>query len=390
MPAGIFPTQFNSWLPKDIPGCQLWLRSDQGVICNNWSSPVVSWQNLTNVVSSNTGHTLTKSSGGAAWNASANTISSLSGTGAIFWTVPDTTSNQVIGLSTSNNSGGTYTGITFALFMSAGTSKVYENGTETFAGPTYSAGDRFQIRVTGTTVTFYHNGTLIYTSSNAATFPLYGAYAVHETNDTINRIDFGVSQWTDLSGNGNNATQSIGSLFTDTIQLSYNITDITYNNMPSLGALGTGSQALLSAATVAQPCTIIVVGVAPISNINNSFFVKHTGAGFLSLSSTYETGTVTLIDTGTLTSAILANPVCAIAAVCNNTASVLYVNSSTANVVSGTLGTDSLTGITIGNLYSDTAPASIAEVIIYNSVLSVTQISQVFQYLGARYQHKWL
>src|ERR1017187_8921692 len=31
MPAGTFPTQFNSWLPNCTPNCQLWLRADQGI-----------------------------------------------------------------------------------------------------------------------------------------------------------------------------------------------------------------------------------------------------------------------------------------------------------------------------------------------------------------------
>ena len=63
--------------------------------------------------------------------------------------------------------------IQFALRCHNGKLRCHENGSwkGSFSGP-YKAGDRLAIKVKGDTVTYYQNGSLIYTSKQLPNFPL--------------------------------------------------------------------------------------------------------------------------------------------------------------------------------------------------------------------------
>lgn len=152
---------------------------------------------FTNLVNASTGPgTVTKTAGGAAWNAGATSTQTLTGTGFVQTTAGASTTNQMMGLSTSDP-GGNYAGINFAIYFSTGTTRVYELGSAQGIAGTYSPGDVFQVKVTGTTVTYLKNGTSFYTSAVVATFPLFFACAILAVNDVVNAVQLqnGIAQY---------------------------------------------------------------------------------------------------------------------------------------------------------------------------------------------------
>jgi hypothetical protein len=98
----------------------------------------------------------------------------LHGNGSVSWT-PLVGAN-VVGLATSvaGLPGTGYMGINFSLYNEAndGVMDAIELGTPVFGG-TYAYGDTLSVQVVGTTVSYYRNGTLFYTSATAATFPMH-------------------------------------------------------------------------------------------------------------------------------------------------------------------------------------------------------------------------
>lgn len=89
------------------------------------------------------------------------------------------------GLSPSN-SGANYTAISFCIGVEAnGTIKIYELGTLKHTGGTARRGDWLVIRRIGTTVTYWHNRTLLYTSATSSTGNLYADASIATKNATI-------------------------------------------------------------------------------------------------------------------------------------------------------------------------------------------------------------
>ena len=189
----------------------------------------------------------------------------------------------------------------------------------------------------------------------------------------------GVSQWNDLSGNGNNVAQATGSK-----QPTYNATDVAYNGMPTLSFTSSNIQVLLATMTLTQPFTVYVVGqatytgatLAMVGGNTSTFELYFTGG---SLWNIYAGSAVASTNSST-------SPV-VLASILNGTSSAIYVNSSAAASGSGDAGTDSSTQVAIGGVSTSVNPfnGKIAEVLIYNSVLSTTQLGTIFQYLGNRY-----
>ncbi len=95
------------------------------------------------------------------------------------------------GLSPSN-SGANYTAISFCVGIEAnGTIKIYELGTLKHTGGTARRGDWLIIKREGTTVTYWHNRTLLYTSATSSTGDLYADTSIASTNATIEDAAFG-------------------------------------------------------------------------------------------------------------------------------------------------------------------------------------------------------
>ena len=63
--------------------------------------------------------------------------------------------------------------IDYAIYLANGTLGVYENGTSRGTFGTYANGDTFEVRRTGTTITYHHNGgAAFYTSGIASSTSL--------------------------------------------------------------------------------------------------------------------------------------------------------------------------------------------------------------------------
>lgn len=157
-----------------------------GGVTNSWNykfkapAPVLScgspvtWTNPTGGIVI-TGNSLAKASGANSWNANALSAESIPGDGSLEYVV--TTNHLMIGLDTvtSNSS---YADIEYALHTYADGSgqnfAVYENGTRNYLlNGVVQMGDILRIERQGTTIRYYQNGTLRYTSAIPSTGTLH-------------------------------------------------------------------------------------------------------------------------------------------------------------------------------------------------------------------------
>jgi len=206
----ILPATFQ---PDWYKNCAAWYNVGNGVSTTGWNSPSITWTGAIGVTT--TANSITNT-GAPSWgNSGVNTTNTISGNGSVSWIANDATSYMMFGLSSSSSWNDSYTGIQFALYMNAGTVAVWESGISKFSGSAYSAGDSFSVQVMGTTVTYYHNGSLVYTSATAASLPLQAGFAGFTPGGEVRNISLNnyVSAITDLSGTGNNLTASTGSTY---------------------------------------------------------------------------------------------------------------------------------------------------------------------------------
>lgn len=150
----------------------------------------VTWQNVVGVTPS--ANDLVKT-GAAGWNAGASSVESISGDGAVEFSTSESTTNKMVGLS-NGDSNASYAEIDFALYLRANRDiRVFENGADRGVVGTYNAGDLFRVEVTGTTVTYYKNGSLLYTSMDTPTFPLLADTSLHTTGATVDNVELGTT-----------------------------------------------------------------------------------------------------------------------------------------------------------------------------------------------------
>jgi hypothetical protein len=148
--------------------------------------PASFWQNAVGV--SATGNDLIKTGTTTGWNAGASSVTSLAGDGYVEFTTDETNRFKAAGLS-NGDTDQNYTDIDFAFYlMTLGRVRIYEGGVNRGDFGTYAAGDVFRVQNTGGVVTYSRNGTLLYTSTVAATSPLVADTALHSTGATIRDV----------------------------------------------------------------------------------------------------------------------------------------------------------------------------------------------------------
>ena len=100
-------------------------------------------------------------------------------------TASETTTKRMFGLGVGNTNT-SYTDIDYALYLNTGSSlAVYENGTSRGTFGTYVTGDMLQVAVEGGVVRYKKNGTVLYTSAVAVTYPLRVDTALYSAGATL-------------------------------------------------------------------------------------------------------------------------------------------------------------------------------------------------------------
>src|SRR5690606_2279146 len=106
----------------------------------------------------------------------------------------ETTKHRMIGLS-DQNTNASYTSIDFAWYLlNNGTTRIYESGAHRYTGSNYTAGDVFRIERTGTTVKYYHNNVLKYTSGVVSSSLLMADMSIHHASGTVINVSSSFSQ----------------------------------------------------------------------------------------------------------------------------------------------------------------------------------------------------
>lgn len=119
------------------------------------------------------GDGLYRNVGGNAWNAGAYSNEQITGgRGYVEWVAGETDSYRMMGLG-NNESSASYTDIEFAIYNRInGVLSVYESGANMGDFGTYQVGDLFRVEVNNGVVTYLKNGSVFYTSTRTATYPL--------------------------------------------------------------------------------------------------------------------------------------------------------------------------------------------------------------------------
>lgn len=155
-------------------------------------SAPITWTDLVGTISS--GNTLIKNLGNNGWNAGGASVNRFTGDGGFDFTVTTANRNFMAGLS-SANANANWNTIHFALYIRAnGNIEVREailnpNGSYSrfnrgLVG-TYTAGDRFTVQRTETTVNYKKNGLVLYTSTIGSTGPLIADAAINTNNGEV-------------------------------------------------------------------------------------------------------------------------------------------------------------------------------------------------------------
>jgi hypothetical protein len=189
-----------------------------------------------------------------------------------------------------------------------------------------------------------------------------------------------VSAWADQSASGANATQG-----TSTLQPTFIAADSVYGGQATLLFNGSYISTPMTKPPWQTPTTVFFVGHGTLSNVDFVFGISESGLTQLqlydvsSLNVTVANGTQSLASgVGTL------NTPSIVYATISATSCALAVRQFTPQVI-GNIGSASNTGMTIGLRMNQPSWGTIAEVALYNSVLSTAQIRMMTRYLAKRY-----
>lgn len=211
-----------------------------------------------------------------------------------------------------------------------------------------------------------------------------GTYAIDNQYTAYTTI----SQWNDISGNGNNVLNA-----TNATQPAYNVNDTSYNGFPSIQFSNAIGDFLISSAftggTLAQPTTHIYV--AHLTSIAG--FTQQLNDGQANRQIVYASGTSGTLDMTAIAAAqnssYVINVPTVAAGVFNSPNSKLYANNSqtalTPAVGSGDVGNNSLDRLSVSAAGSQGWNGKIVEIMIIAGIPSANEMKAIFQYLGARY-----
>ncbi|HVU57102.1 MAG TPA: T9SS type A sorting domain-containing protein [Puia sp.] len=119
------------------------------------------------------------------WNAGASSWNTVSNNGYFQFTATETTTDRMVGLSTSFT-GNSYTNIQYAIRLrSPGVVEIFESGNSRGAFGTYTTGDIMKITVESNVVKYYKNGTLLYVSTVAPVLPMLVDVSINSSGGSI-------------------------------------------------------------------------------------------------------------------------------------------------------------------------------------------------------------
>ena len=146
------------------------------------SEPVV-WKSAVGV--SVSGNSLTKTAATGWGNAGGvSTKALVSGSGYVEVTASEATTKRMFGLGNGNAST-SYGDIEFAIYLDAGTVRVYEKGVLRGTFGTFVSGDKVRVAVESGVVKYRRNGTLLYSSAMAPVYPLRVDSAFNSQSATL-------------------------------------------------------------------------------------------------------------------------------------------------------------------------------------------------------------
>jgi hypothetical protein len=195
-------------------------------------------------------------------------------------------------------------------------------------------------------------------------------------------IATGVSQWNDLSGTGNNATQGTGASQPTLVAASSAL-----GGRPALQF--SGSQFLTVGSFVgfsSQPVTMYIVTQG--DTVSGSLFWLDGSSGAPGRSAILYNATGWDGFSGShITSANSSTAAKVLAYVGNGASSALYLNSSATAIATGNAGTNYLSQLQIGRsaVGGSNEAGLCAEILIYTQGHAAPQLSANFRYLSARY-----
>jgi RHS repeat-associated protein len=170
---------------------QLLITASPGSTGGSIATENVVWTGAANVTVN--GNSITRSAATSAWDGGANSTRAIvSGNGYVEMTVTETNKDRFFGLSHSETTV-SYSDIDFSVRpYSNGVVYCYEPGTNGAFCGYYSPGDKFRVAIEGGVVKYYQiSGTqtiLMYTATNAPTYPLSADGAIYDSGGTISNV----------------------------------------------------------------------------------------------------------------------------------------------------------------------------------------------------------
>ena len=132
--------------------------------------------------------TITKTTGGSAWNGLARTAQSYVYTAYMTASPGDTTSIMAFGLATGTSVA--TPSIDYGWLLNAGTAIIYENGTSYMGYGTYTTSTVFKVTYDSTKVTYYKDGQIQRVTTRAPGTALYGQANMYTLLGSLNSVDF--------------------------------------------------------------------------------------------------------------------------------------------------------------------------------------------------------
>jgi len=145
----------------------------------------VTWANRVRVYAVGTGNSLLKESGSGFDGGASSTRAIVSGDGYVQFTAHYGT--NMVGLS-HGDSDPSYQDIDFALYQNGDYLYVFQNGSYITGGWDVVEGDTLRVEVTGGTVKYRRNGTLLYTSIPSPVYPLLVDTSIGNVGSQINNV----------------------------------------------------------------------------------------------------------------------------------------------------------------------------------------------------------